>query len=170
MKAKAQKDPPKTWMLKGSTERDNADRKVSFLSLLLDTAKTKGTEVAQLRQRNLNYALLIFGGLLAFSLQFASSWYSVWVSVSLLAMMCFFSLLDRRFHRYIHGWRETEKMFMDKITSVINDSHGDVEFVRYYKEGEEKAERFGLQPWITYLLVIGAVIHFVYCFVSAIKT
>jgi hypothetical protein len=70
------------YQLKGSTDSSNADRKVAFLTTVLERAETKGIEIAQLRQRNLNFSLIIFAGVLTFSAQFApdSKWYSLWSS------------------------------------------------------------------------------------------
>jgi hypothetical protein len=159
----------KTYTLRGSPDNDNIERRLRLLSTLFETAKTRCAEIAHLRQNNLSYALVIFAGLFTFGVRFPSGWYSVWVSAALFVMMCFFSLLDRRFHRYIHGWRETEKIFVGLMESVTNDPNGDITFVRYVREGERKAEKNGLQPWITYLLVIASAAHLTYCFIFALK-
>jgi hypothetical protein len=163
-------DPPRTWTLNGATDNAHLTHRLAFLSSLFDTAKSKGSEVAQLRQRNLNFALIVFAAFISFQVRFPSGWYSVWASAAFVALMCFFSLLDRRFHAYAHGWRETEKLFMDMISSVINSPDQDITFVRFVREGKDKAEKFSLQPWITYLLVAGSLMHFVHCLVSAIQT
>jgi hypothetical protein len=166
---KTRTDPPRTWTLNGGTGIGYVAHRLAFLSSLFDTAKSKGSEIAQLRQRNLNFALIIFAAFISFQFQFPSAWYSVWASAAFVALMCFFALLDRRFHRYVHGWRETEKLFMDMISTVLNNPDQDITFARYVREGEDKAEKCSLQPWITYLLVAGSLIHSVYCMVRAIK-
>ena len=84
------------------------------------------------------------------------------VAIALLVIMIVFCLLDRRTHTYIHGWRATEKQFMELLSNLINKPEEDVSYLRYIKEGEKTAELFALQPIIYYLLDASAIINLVY--------
>jgi hypothetical protein len=151
------------WTLRGQGDGESIARRQALLDIIFDNARSKGTEIAQLRQTNLNYAILVFAALFTFSLQFAEGWYSVAVSAALFFVMFVFSSLDRRFHRFIHGWRAPEKHLVEKVTALLNDPNADLTFRRYISEAEYTAELGGLQPIITYSLVAVSALHLGYC-------
>ena len=128
---------------------------------LLSNAEIKANRLAELRQKNMNYALLTFAGLFTVSLGLFDSneLYSFLASVALFVMMIIFCWGDRRLHKYIHGWRQTRKDFVKLLTELINDPTKDVTFMRYNRQGERGAEVFSIQPLIFYLLVIGGAVH-----------
>ena len=51
---------------------------------------------------------------------------------------------------------------MQKISDLLNDPWHVIAYPRYVEEGEKTAERFGPQPIIYYLLVIGGIVHLIY--------
>lgn len=161
---------PTKWTLRGSADPESIARRQELLGALFETARSKGTEVAQLRQTNLNYALLIFAGLFTFSFQFAKGWYSVAGSAALCFTMCVFSILDRKFHKFIHGWRATEKHLTERMTTLLNQPGDDLDFRRYISEAEPTAEFLALQPVITYSLVSASAVHFAYCLWRSLTT
>jgi hypothetical protein len=154
---------PTKWTLLGSINPESIARRQELLRSMYETARSKGAEVAQLRQTNLNYALLIFAGLFTFSFQFAKGWYSVIGSAALCLIMCIFCVLDRRLHKFIHGWRATEKHLTEKITYLLNYPSENIEFRRYISEAERNAEWRSLQPMIMYAFILASLFHFVYC-------
>lgn len=159
---KRRRRKPRIWTLRGSTGAA-LETKLAVLTTMFETTKEKGMEVAQLRQKNLNYALIIFAGISTFSFTVVKGeWYSVCCCAALLVIMFCFAKLDRKFHRYIHGWRETEKFFTTKMVQLINNPKQDIKFIRYIAKGEKKAEAKGHQPLITYSLVIGALAQLLY--------
>jgi hypothetical protein len=160
---------PGKWTLKGELDPSSISRRQALLSTFFDNAKSKGSLIAKLRQTNLNYAIVIFAALFTFSFKFTKGWYSVTVSAALCLIMSIFSILDRKFHKYIHGWRDTEKHLMDKITTLLNKPQDDIVFRRYVKEAEQSAEAWGWQPIITYLLIAVSGIHFFYCLMTSIN-
>jgi len=150
------------YFLKGSDEEKNVKHRIGFLTLLFNVADRREEMIADLRYRNLNYALLIFGGLIAIRLRYQTvSSYSLLSSVALLLIMVVFCLLDRRYHLFIHGWRRTAKILAGRLCEMINNPIKDKEVKRYYKEGESGAELLHLQPLIYYLLIGGAAISLV---------
>lgn len=149
----------KEYTLNGSEKDQNIDRRVNLLTALFDRADLKGNHISELRQKNLNYALIIFAGLFTFTMKFPSKLYSVFISAALLGIMIVFCLLDRRYHKFIHGWRKTKTMFMEKVADVINEPRKEVSFVRYLKEEEKTAEFRSLQPIIFYCLVFSGLVH-----------
>ena len=145
--------------LKGGPEKENAERRIGLLTCLLHQAEQKITHISELRQRNLNYALVIFAGLFTFSMKFAVELYSVFVAGVLLAIMIVFSRLDRRLHKFIHGWGRTRYELVKRINQVINAPTADVTYQIYWPEAEKTAQPLALQPIVFYFLVVGGVIH-----------
>ena len=156
----------KKYLLKGSIDDANIERRIGLLSALLQQAEQKINHISELRQRNMNYALVIFAGLFTFTMKFTSGLYSVFVSVALLAIVGIFCMLDRRLHKFIHGWGKTKTEFMKCINTIINNPSEDIKYQRYYPEGGRTAELRALQPMIFYFLLGGGFIHLVYIGVS----
>jgi len=150
------------YFLMGSDKEENVRHRIGFLTLLFNVADHREEVIADLRYRNLNYALLIFGGLIAIRLRYQTvSSYSLLSSLALLLIVVVFCLLDRRYHLFIHGWRRTAKTLAGCLCEMINNPIKDKEVKRYYKEGESEAELLHLQPLIYYLLIGGAAINLV---------
>lgn len=159
----------KEYTLRGTVDDANIERRIGLLSSLLLQAEQKITHMAELRQRNMNYALVIFAGLLTLTMKFPPEAYSAFVSVPLLAIVGVFCMLDRRLHKFVHGWGKTRTRFMERINIIINDPSEDIIYQKYYPEGERTAELTALQPMIFYFLWCGGLVHLVYSVVSWAK-
>ena len=142
----------------------NLERRTALITELLSNAENKSERLAELRLKNMNYALLTFAGLFTVSLGLLESnkLYSLLASVALFVMMIIFCCWDYRVHKHVHGWRLTRKVFVKLLTELINHPTKDATFLRYRKEGEKKAEPFSLQPCIYYLLVTGGFGHLLF--------
>ena len=160
----------RNYTLKGSVEKENIERRISYLKLLFNNAANKEIHVTEIRQRNLNYALIIFAGLFSISWTLPLKTYSLSISFTLFLIMLVFCLIDRKYHKFIHGWRKSRKIFNDKINEIINNPTIEVSFPRYAKEAENEAEIFGLHPIISYLLVMGGLIRFLYFFINMLAS
>jgi hypothetical protein len=152
--------------LNGSSEPASIDRRIALLTTLLQLAEQKITHIAELRQRNMNYALLLFAGLFTFTMKFPSGVYSAFVSVALLAIMAVFCKLDHRLHRFIHGWGKTKTEFAKRVNQIINEPTQGVTYLRYWADGERTAELRSLQPMVFYFLLGGGILHLSYFLVS----
>lgn len=159
----------RVYKLRGSEETENIKHRISFLTKELNGAEKKEIYIGELRQKNMNYALVVFAGLFAFGLSFPTKIFSLAASLSLFLIMLVFCLLDRRYHKFIHGWRKTEKIIEKVISEVINNPKQDVEFPRYAEEGEREAEKFHLQPIIYYFLVLGGFFHLIYSIITYLR-
>jgi len=116
----------KAYVLKGSSAPQSIELRMSLLSTLYDKAAAKSNLITEVRQRNLNYALVIFAGILGISAKVASDGHSpIPLSVVLVMLLALFSLFDRRLHRFDHGWRRTKTMFMEKMNDLVNDPEAD---------------------------------------------
>ena len=142
-----------TLTLSGGSDR-NAHR-VSVLTALLSNAESKVNHIDELRQKNMNVALLIFAGLFGFALRFADQSTASYTAFPLACLMLIFCLLDRRLHKISHGWQGTGKRIALALAEAINDPLKDVSFPRYYSPAEGTAQWFSLQPTLYYLLVAG---------------
>lgn len=153
---------PVAWTLRGSPDAESITRRQGLLGAMFENARSKGNELAQLRQTNLNFSLLIFAALFTFSFQFTKGWYSVAGSAALCFTMSVFCLMDRKFHKFMHGWRETEIHLTERMTNLLNQPEDDLKFRRHMVEAQETAQLTGLQPMITYALVLASTIHLAY--------
>ncbi len=144
--------------LKGDPTGDRNSHRVSYLTTAVNNAETKVNHLDNMRQKNFTIALVIFAGLFGFALKTVQTFSPLLTAGALLLLMLLFTTLDRRLHRMSHGWQETRKIFMFRLTDVINNPQDDVTFVRYYSEAERKAQWFSLLPVLYYVLVVGSVL------------
>lgn len=158
----------KEWTLSGETDPGSITRRQGLLDTLFKDARDKGIEIAQLRQKNLNLAIIIFAALFTFSFRFSTGWYSVAVSAALVFIMGVFSILDRRFHKFIHGFRASERHLTGTMVALLNEPSSDLVFRRYISAGKKTAEWRAWQPIITYALVVVSVFHLIYCLIIVI--
>ena len=150
--------------MKGSDRQEDIQRRIDFLKLLYDTAVRINGLISDLRQKNLYYALAISGALFAYTFRYLEGFQLVVISIGLLLMMLAFCLMDRRYHKRIHGWRKTQRMIGRTICEVMGNPLANREVKRYFVEGEAEASKKSLQSWIYYLLVAGAVASLIYHF------
>lgn len=149
-------------VLSGSSDQK---LRVDILSSLLTKAREKINHIDELRQRNLNYALIIFVGLFGIGMGVKNLEYKLFVSASIFLLMLIFASWDRRLHKINHGWRKTSSTLCQKICEIVNNPTQDISFRLYYKNGEKIAEWFGFLPVIFYALVLGSLIsYFIFTF------
>jgi hypothetical protein len=138
----------------------NADR-VAILTALVGGAMEKEQHIDGLRQRNITVALAAFAGLFGFGVTALGGSHTIIVTVALTAVMVVFTLLDRRLHKYSHGWRRTRRELTLRLAEAANGPARDVTFHIYYSEAEKTAEWHSLQPVIYYFLCLGGALSFV---------
>ena len=97
---------------------------ISFINDLLSNAVKKEVFITDIRQKNLNYALIAFGGLFSFGIVQKGP-VSVSIAISLLLIIIAFFWSDNNYHRYIHGWRKTQKYIEKILSEIINESTND---------------------------------------------
>ena len=145
-----------TLCLKGTGAGGDHESRITFLTAMLNNAEVKMNHFDKLRQTNMNIALVIFAGMCGFAFQTALPSFRQFSFVALALVMVIFCLLDRRYHRFQHGWRRTRKQITLALTAGISQPQEDVTVDRYYPEGENRAEVFSLQPVLYYLLAAAA--------------
>ena len=138
----------------------NIEHRLQILTALYSQAEEKINHIDESRQRNMNYALVIFAGLFGLGIGLNNVVYQLYISTAIFIVMCIFSLWDRRLHKFSHGWQSSSSTFCVKISEVINSPDQDITFLRYQVDGEKKAEWFSFQPMIFYALVLGGLISF----------
>ena len=158
------RDKKRILSLKGSDKEENIRHRIDFLTVLHNTADNKERYIGNLRQRNLYYALAIFAALFTIGLRYPTKFYAFASAIALFSIMLVFYYLDKRYHKFIHGWRKTQKEIARAISEVINNPTQVKEVKRYYEEGEKEtdAEKLHLQPIIYYLLVLGGSLNLIY--------
>ena len=142
--------------LKGITHGAANQTRIDFLTNMLNNSEAKMNHIDGLRQRNMNIAAIIFAAMCTFAFQSSGRAFRPLSFIALVLIMVVFSLLDRRLHRFQHGWRKTRLRFVEALRYVINDPNCDVTVQRYYEEGEREAEPFALQPVLYYILTLAA--------------
>jgi len=162
-KPRAFKPPPRLWdrvyTIRGSVKPDDVARQMSAITTLMNVAERKEHYITEQRQRLFNLALLIFAGVIAFSIRSEAGPYRSLASVALFVLMVVFSFVDRHFHRWSHGWRHTEWERTDALMLLADKPGVNLTIHRYCEEGESTAEHGSLQPLITYLLMFGSLIN-----------
>jgi hypothetical protein len=144
-------------ILKGTSD---VGRRIDILTLLYTKAEAKVNHSDMFRQRNMNYALVIFAGFMALGGKLDGHLPQVVVSITLLILMLIFCVWDRRWHKTKHGWEYSSLLFYQKLGEVNNEPDKDVAFQSYYVEGERTAERFSFQPIVFYFLVAASLASF----------
>jgi hypothetical protein len=149
-----------TITLSGSDDKENIRNRIAFLTSLLNNSEEKRNHLDELRQKTMNYALLTFAGLFGFGLTLSTRFNSFYISIPLTLIMIIFCLLDGRLHKVGHGWQYSLRIFIEKMSEVINYPTKDITFLTYSVEGEKGAELLGFQRVIFYLLVLGGILSF----------
>lgn len=139
--------------------------KIEFIKQLIDNTVSRSISISQIRQRNLNFALLVFGALITFTYSSLGEDLLIPISIFLPIVSIAFWLTDHRHHKYIHGWAETQKLLEQSIKDLLNKDHKII-VPRYSKIGEYSAERCIGQPLVFLLLFIGSLINFINVFMQ----
>lgn len=135
----------------------SCEKRLETLELLYKKAEAKVTHADTFRQRNMNYALVIFAGFFAANIKMSDAINPYLMSSILTIIMIIFSIWDRRWHRTKHGWDGTSLECYLKIVELINNPNVDITFQTYYKEKEKTAEWFSWQPIVFYFLVLASI-------------
>ena len=138
---------------------DNMDKKYAFVQNLYDKACEKINHFDKLRQQNLNYALVIFSGLIAFILQTKGIEMKLTGCVGVILLILIFCFLDHRLHKYTHGFTSSMLILAHVMAIIIDRPKKKIEFYQYYKEGEKEAKFWkSRQTRIYCLLILVAII------------
>ena len=143
--------------LKGTS---NPGQRIDLLTLLHSKAEEKVNHSDMFRQRNMNYALVIFAAFTTVGIKLDSHLSQALASLTLFTLIVIFCIWDRRWHKTKHGWEYSSQVFYEKMRDIINDPSQDVSYKLYYKEGEQTAEWFSLQPIVFYFLLAASVASF----------
>lgn len=128
--------------------------KFEFLHDLFDQSDKSLKHVSHRRQINMNYALVIFLGLLGFGLKDDELIIKLFSSISIIIIMSIFCFWDRRLHKSSHVLLATRDTFGILISQMINNPGQDITFSRYRDDSGKEAEWFSFQPIIYYLLIL----------------
>ncbi len=136
------------------------DVRLQILTDLSERAEKRIIHSDTFRQRNMNFALIIFAGFIALGARIEGQVAHMLISGTLFVLMVIFILWDRRWHRTKHGWYETLSNLKEKIIQLANDPTVNIDFKLYYPQGEKAAELLSFQPMVYYFLTIGSILSF----------
>jgi len=136
------------------------DAGLEILSGLAKRAEDRVLHSDTFRQRNINFALVIFAGFIALGSRVHGQAAHLLTSGTLLALMTIFALWDRRWHKTKHGWQQTRNVLTSKVVKLANHPKKDVQFQLYCPDAEKTAEPFSFQPMIFYFLVLASLVSF----------
>jgi len=141
-------------------ESSDIEHRIGILSILFNQAEEKIRHIDESRQRNMNYALVIFAGLFGLGIGLDNLVYRLYISTTIFIVMLIFCLWDRRLHKISHGWQSSSFTFCRKIGEAMNNPDQDISFPRYRADAEKRVEWRSFQPMIFYALVFGGFISF----------
>jgi hypothetical protein len=134
--------------------------RIQVLTMLHEKAEGKVLHADTFRQRNMNYALVIFAGLVAAELRIENQMPHYLLSATLTILMVIFAIWDRRWHMTAHGWRATAGACYSNLAKLVNNPDQDLTFSTYERKGEKKAEWHSWQPVVFYFLIVASVVSF----------
>ena len=140
--------------LDGTASETANGHRLNFLSGLIDHCQTKVNHIDGLRQRNMSIALAIFAVLVGFGLRASGHLPAVFTASALFALTLTSCLLDRRLHKWSHGWRGTAHGMLTAAKNALNEPVEPISFERYRSTSEAEAELFSLLPILYYILVL----------------
>lgn len=136
--------------------------KREVLVLKYHEAKAKVTHADTFRQRNMNYALIIFAGVYSLGFKYSESNNSIILSILLTTLMIIFCAWDRRWHKHKHGWSACAKNCYDNLVDLTNNESQEIKYLNFIsgKKGSDSAEWTSFQPIVFYFLIVGAAASF----------
>ena len=135
-------------------------QRIQVLTMLYDKAEGKVLHADTFRQRNMNYAFVIFAGLVAGGIKLGNEVPHHILSATLTILMVIFAVWDRRWHKTKHGWDATSKTCYDSLVKLVNNPDQDLTLSTYKIKGEATAEWRSWQPIVFYFLVVASVASF----------
>jgi len=136
------------------------NRRIETLTLLFNKAEAKVNHADMYRQRNMNYCLVIFAGLIALGVNLNEYIAQVIISSTLLVFMLIFCIWDRRWHKVKHGWQGTAVTAYRNICNLTNNNDVEISFYLYEVDYEAKAEFDSWQPIVYYTLLASSLLSF----------
>jgi hypothetical protein len=128
-------------------------QRIDILTMLHEKAESRVLHSDTFRQRNMNYALVIFAGLVAAEIKLEKELPHYIISTILTTLMVIFAVWDRRWHRTKHGWEATSKSSYENLLKLVNDNNQNIEYETYEVAEEKTAEKTSWQPIVFYFLV-----------------
>ena len=138
----------------------NMEKRITIITMLHDEAESRVLHCDTFRQRNMNYALAIFAGLIAVEIKIENVMPHYVISTILTILMIIFTVWDRRWHRTKHGWEATSLSSYKNLAKLVNGFDDPLTYNTYEAEAEETAEWPSLQPIVFYFLIVASIVAF----------
>ena len=135
----------------------NVSDKVAFIQKLYDKTDDKINHLDRLRQQLLNFAILIFSGLLVFVTRSQNALAQTIACLGVAGLMTVFRHLDQRYHKFTHGYRGSMFVFSQAIAYLLDDPDQELELYQYCTEAEKNVEWWALQTKV-YLALAGVTV------------
>jgi hypothetical protein len=129
--------------------------KIDILSTVYSKTEEMIMHYDNLRQRNLNIALIIFAGLFGLGIKTEPKNYQVLISIAIILLMLIFFRIDRKFHTRTHGFRGSTFKLLHKIGKIREGE--EIKFEKFDDEYAKKAEWKSMHTVIYYFLIIGGI-------------
>jgi hypothetical protein len=134
--------------------------RIQILTMLYEKAESKVTHADTFRQRNMNYAIVIFAGLIAAEVKLGNEIPHHILSSTLTILMIIFAIWDRRWHKVKHGWDATATTCYSNLAKLTDNPDQDLTYSTYEVSGEATAEWGSWQPIVFYFLILASVSSF----------
>jgi hypothetical protein len=134
--------------------------RIQLLTILHERAEKEVFHADTFRQRNMNYAFVIFAGLIATELRLQDQMPRYILSTTLTILMVIFAIWDRRWHKISHGWRTTDEASCKNLAKLAENFDQNISYATYIQKGEENAEWLSWQPILFYILIAASIASF----------
>lgn len=132
------------------------EQKLKILTEIYNKSEETVMHFDNLRQRNLNLALIIFAGLFGLGIKVDIKEYQFILSIAITFLMIIFFIIDYKFHKRTHGFRGAANKLIKNMSEIENMT--EVKFQNYDNNYANKAELNSLHSIIYYALILGGLL------------
>ena len=119
-----------------------------------------------LRSKNFNFALVIFAALFSIGIYLNTPRQRIIVSTVITVFMIMFLLIERKYHKYSHGFQTPSYQLIHEMANINKKSP--ITIIKFDEKYASEAEKYSLQAVIYYLLILGGILsYFIFPLIKA---
>lgn len=133
--------------------------RLALVKNLYDKTVDRMNHTDKLRQQNVNFGIIVFSGLLAFTMKTTDERMQYVGCAGIMTLMLIFCLIDSRLHKYLHGYTLAMLNFPQIQARLLADPIGEVRFLQYDRKGEADAKFWrSRNTWLFLALMVASLL------------